>query len=182
MFLQANPHLTAAQAGQILNASQGVNAEAVIQNANLSFASLLTTRVTSALTSSLSDTANGQGVFNQLQADLNHPLSELGAPIQNILERTGNQILGDLSSVTMNFCVLFDFNITHQSGKRGPGVVVDGTCLLAIFNEIEKHNASGNLPGLSLPDDGASGGGVVVQGYMPSVFLFNTIIFKYKII
>mgnify|MGYP006272306077 CR=1 FL=1 len=127
------------------------------------------------LESGLSELNADENVFGQLADELNVPFDEIGEELGQLVENVGAQALASVASQVLNVGLVFGMSLEHEQGTHGPGILVDGALLVAIFNEVSGNQASGGLGEWSLPDDGASGGGVVVQGPVPSIFIFNQI-------
>ncbi len=135
-----------------------------------------------AMEAGLSDVVGEDSVFGQLVNEFDVDLAALEPEALQLLESVGTESLNVIASKTLNVGLIFGTEITHRSGLNGPGVFVDGALLTMIWNSIEDNAARGGLTQFSLPEDGAVGGGVVVQGIMPTIFIFNEIEGNYALL
>ncbi|MFQ6009105.1 MAG: hypothetical protein ACE5K8_09170, partial [Candidatus Zixiibacteriota bacterium] len=129
--------------------------------------------VADTLETAISAIPGSENAFSNLADEIDFSLKELGNQALDIAEGVATRVMTKVAGMILNYGLLFDFEITHKDGMSGPGVLVDGYALVSILNEISSNMAGGGLSDMGLPDDGSSGGGIIIQGFVPSIFIFN---------
>lgn len=81
------------------------------------------------------------------------------------VEELGRAAVMEIAARAVIVSVVCGFEITGGRAKEGAGVYLDWTTNLFLFNKITGNRASGS----------GMGGGVMVRGYLPNIFIMNDI-------